>query len=226
MNLQSILSQFTNSATPDSGNSQAFGDKLGQLGNLIPGGLAGGAMAGGVMALLVSNKSARKFAGTAATYGGAALLGGLAYKAYKNWQHGNQDRTPISEDSFTSAEILSPDYQLTLIKAMIAAARADGHIDATEQQQIFDAIDNMELSTDEKALMFDLLRQPITVGELAQGAQNIEQKSELYLVSCLIAGSDQPAEIAHLAQLARALDLPPGLAQQLHMQAHQTMAAA
>ena len=40
--------------------------------------------AGGIVALLMSNKSARKYAGKVATYCGAAVLGGLAYKAFKD----------------------------------------------------------------------------------------------------------------------------------------------
>lgn len=225
MNMQTILNQYSGNKAAQPTTGQGIGDKLGQLGNRMPGGLAGGAVAGGVMALILSNKSARKFAGTAATFGGAALLGGLAYKAYQNWQQGKQDATPVHEDSFSSAEILSPDYQLTLIKAMIAAARADGHIDANEQQHIFEAVDKMALTTAEKALVLDLLHQPIKIDELVQGATTLEQKSELYLVSCLIADPDQHVEKVYLAQLAGRLDLPPELAQQLQDQARQTMAA-
>lgn len=202
------------------------GDRLGQMGNFIPGGLAGGAVAGGIMAMLLSNKSARKFAGTAATYGGAALIGGLAYKAYKNWQQSQQSTTPISENSFASGEILSTEFQLTLIKAMIAAAQADGYMSATERQNILIAIDEMETSSITKTLMIELLRRPITLGELEQGATTLEQKSEIYLVSCMIAGNDQPSAMAYLAKLARVLDLPNNLALQLQLQAQQTMAAA
>ena len=226
MNLQTIMNQFTESTNLKNSNNPGFNDKLGQLGNMLPRGLAGGAMAGGIMTLLLGNKSARKFAGTAATYGGAALLGGLAYKAYKNWQHGKQDQSPLNENSFSSAEIMSPDYQLTLIKAMIAAAKADGHIDATEQHRIFDTINKMELSTELKALMFDLLSKPITVSEIAMGAVNLEQKTEIYLVSCMVIDPDHPAEKAHLAELVEVLNLPDGLVEQLHMQAQQTMVAA
>jgi len=226
MNFQSIMNQLSGSANTNDTNNSGVGDMLRKLGNMLPGGLAGGAMAGGVMALLLGNKSARKFTGTAATYGGAALVGGLAYKAYKNWQHGKQDESPIEENSFTSAEIMSPDYQLMLIKAMIAAAKADGHIDAIEQQRIFDAIEKMDLPTELKALIFDLLSKPIAVSEIAQGAINIEQKTELYLVSCMVIDSDHPTERTHLAELAEALNLPNSLVEQLHMQAQQTLAAA
>jgi uncharacterized membrane protein YebE (DUF533 family) len=226
MNLQSILNQFSGTTISNNLNSQSISDKLAQAGNFIPGGLAGGAMAGGVMALLIGNKSARKFAGTAATVGGAALLGGLAYKAYKNWQESKDHQTTINENSFTSTETLSTDFQLTLLKAMIAAAQADGHIDADEQQRIFNSMEQMELSTEMKALMFDLLRQPITINELAHAAISMEQKTELYLVSCLIVDPDQAKEKAYLAELAHALALPPGLTRQLHMQAQQIITEA
>ena len=121
---------------------------------------------------------------------------------------------------------MSQDYQLTLIKAMIAAARADGHIDATEQQRIFDTINKMELSTELKALLFDLLSEPIKVSEIAMGAVNLEQKTEIYLVSCMIIDPDHPAERAHLVELAEVLNLPEGLVEQLHTQAQRTLAAA
>ena len=85
MNFKNILHQINDTSNSNNVNNPSIGDNLGQLGNMLPRGLAGGAMTGGVMALLLGNKSARKFAGTAATFGGAALLGGLAYKAYKNW---------------------------------------------------------------------------------------------------------------------------------------------
>ncbi|MGD9385625.1 MAG: tellurite resistance TerB family protein [Thioalkalispiraceae bacterium] len=226
MNLHTLLNQFTGTTNPDNLNGQSIRDKLGQTANLIPGGLASGAMAGGIMALLIGNKSARKFAGTAATYGGAALLGGLAYKAYKNWQQSNHHQTTINENSFTSDETISTDFQLTLLKGMIAAAQADGHIDATEQQRILHSIEKMELSTGMKTLLFDLLRQPITVNELAHSVTSMEQKTELYLVSCLIVDPNQPKEKAYLAELAHVLALPAGLTQQLQMQAQQTMAVA
>ena len=228
MNLQNLLSQFIGSDTGalPAQRAQGVTSTWSKVTGSIPGGLAGGAAAGGIMALLMSNKSARKFAGTAATMGGAALLGGLAYKAFKNWQQANQAQPGLSESDFTSAEVLSGDFQLTLIKAMIAAAKADGHIDNAEQQRIHGAIDQMDLPAEMRGLIFDLLGRSITIEELTGGAQTVEQKSELYLATCLVIDPDHPAEQAHLQQLAAALQLPPGLTQQLQMQARQTMAAA
>ena len=237
MNIQNLFNQIIGAGdnASSAGNAaQGIGDTLSRLGDKLPGGLAGGAAAGGIMALLMSSKSARKFAGKAAGYGGAAVLGGLAYKAYSNWQHNKgvhstawsgAGETRLEQgESFTPVDAQGPGFQLQLIKSMIAAAKADGHIDASEQQHIFNAVEEMDLPAEVKGMIFDLLQQPITVEELAAGMESIEQKSEIYLVACLVIDPDQPSEQAHLEQLEAALKLPEGLAQQLQWQAQRATA--
>lgn len=253
MNMQDLLSQFAGSSqssqataqgAPAGGNpfgsngtgSNGIGGSLGSLASNIPGGLAGGAAAGGVMALLMGSKSARKVAKKTAAYGGAAVLGGLAYSAFKNWKTNNaqaQGNTPVAnfdsqqisyqqqQASSTSNEGFSGEFQLTLIKAMIAAAKADGHIDAEEQQRIFSAVEQMNMSHEMKGLVFDLLRQPIFIEELAHNAITIEQKSEVYLASCLAINPDHPSEELHLGKLAAALQLPAGLPEEIKRHALQ-----
>ncbi|MGB5454554.1 MAG: tellurite resistance TerB family protein [Gammaproteobacteria bacterium] len=235
MSIQNLLNQFigsSNAATSQGDNTTGMGDTLNKLTSNIPGGLVGGAAAGGIMALLMGNKSARKFAGKAATYGGAAMLGGLALKAYQNWQKnsiedsssaGTQNSSDTMKNTSAFSETLEPAFELTVIKAMIAAAKADGHIDDIEQRRIFKAVDQMDLSNATKGMVFDLLRQTISVEELAAGVVSMEQKSEIYLASCLTIDPDQPAEQAHLDQLATALELPQGLAHELQWQAQKAI---
>ncbi|MGY5452163.1 tellurite resistance TerB family protein [Agarivorans sp. MS3-6] len=238
MTIKNLLNQFVGGQPSGSPQNQQNGSERGVLGSItnnIPGGLVGGAAAGGLMALLVSNKSARKVAGKAATYGGAAVLGGLAYSAFSNWKkqskpsdqgHSSTSLSQVNEASFSSPATLSDDFQLTLVKAMIAAAKADGHIDEIEQQRIFDAVEQMALSNETKNTLFELMRNPVSVGELAASAASIEQKSELYLISCFAIDLDQATEQAHLDSLAYALRLPFDLAEQLQQQAQQALSQA
>jgi uncharacterized membrane protein YebE (DUF533 family) len=244
MSLNNLLNQFlgstSSSPTDNQGQSQGISQALSSLASNIPGGLAGGAAAGGIMALLMSNKSARKVAGTAAKYGGAAMLGGLAFKAYQNWQSNDPaaaqkaagSQVPASsEDTFHQQAITSStesenDFELTVIRAMIAAARADGHIDAQEQQRIFQAVDKMGLTSQEKGLVFDYLQKDISIRELAKGISSMELKAEIYLASCLVINPDHPAEREHLDKLGAALALPRELLQQLELQAQQAVAEA
>ena len=243
MNLNNLLNQFMGSNASPSGQAQnpantgGIGQTLSSVANQIPGGLAGGAAAGGVVALLMGSKSARKFAGKAATYGGAAVLGGLAFKAYQNWQGSNADaaaaptQQPVDPASFhqqalTQQADQSVNPELLLVKAMVAAAKADGHIDADEQKRIFEAVEKTSLSPAEKGLIFEFLQNDIPVFEITTGVSGIELKAEIYLASCLVITPDHPAERAHLDNLAMALQLPEGLAQQLEQQAQEALAEA
>jgi uncharacterized membrane protein YebE (DUF533 family) len=241
MKLQNLLNQVIGAGDAASAaaiKAQGVADTLRKLSDKLPGGLAGGgATAGGRMALMMSNKSTRKVAAEAAGYGGAALLGGLAYKAYSNWQHnkgkqstfwtGTESSMLETSEASTPGDAQASDFQLQLIKAMIAAAKADGHIDAIDEQRIFSAVEEMDVSWEVKGITFDdLLQQPITFAELAASAESIEQRSEIYLTSCLVIDPDRPSERAYLDQLASVLELPEGLEQMLQWQAQRAMTQA
>lgn len=236
MDVQQLLNQFIGADKAQKVQSGLQQSGLLQPGKSkgIPGGFTGVAAAGGLAALVMGNKKARKMTKKAAKVGGAALLGGLAFQAYRSWQQNNQAQAaqpysqhpaqpqPIAtEQSFCQSVEQDGGFQLTLIKAMIAAAKADGHIDNVEQDRILDAVDKMQLDAAEKGRVLDLLRQPISVFELAQAATSFEQKSELYLISCFAIDVDNPMERQHLQQLEQALALPAGLAPQLEHQANQ-----
>lgn len=195
------------------------------------GGFAKGAVAGGVLGLLVGNKKVRKMGGGMLAYGGAAAAGAMAFKAYQNWQQGKQVATaPVANErdmQHVDARFLPPqapqaatgnNFSLTLIMAMIAAAKADGHIDAKEQTHIFEQVEEMSLDAESKGFVFDALRQPADMAQLASGVQGIEQAAEVYLVSRSVLDVDHPAERAYLQALAHRLDLPADLVAHLDHQ--------
>ena len=225
-NIQDLLGQFLggNNTSAQSGQNNAA---PAQQGSSLPGGLMGGAAAGGVVALLLGSKKARKFAGKAAGYGGAAVVGGLAYKALQNWRQAPAQQQPQpqpAQPDWSQAPAAAPvqqGFEMRVITAMIAAAKADGHIDNEEQTRIFDAIEQMQLGPQLKATVLDLLRQPLSVADVASGVEGLEQKAELYTASCLAIDEDDPRERAYLDQLSIALNLPAGLANQIRMQAQQ-----
>src|SRR5690606_2248599 len=134
------------------------------------GGLAGGALAGGLAGLLLGTKSGRKIGKKALTYGGMALVAGLAYKAYRDWQDNKSAQpqpgnTPARHDTPVlpppSDSPFAPErtpggrqrFALTLLTAMIAAAKADGHIDQTERARIFDKMEEAGLGAEERAFI-------------------------------------------------------------------------
>jgi len=190
-------------------------------------------LAGGLAALLLGNKKARKMAGSALGYGGAAVVGGLAYKAWSDWQARKTGGTPTSPGGTpvspgvgptgpapaNEAAFLPPpdnaaaaqDLNLALMRAMIAAAKADGHIDATEQSRIFQKLDEFQLDNEAKAFVIDELRKPLDIDSVVQAATTPEIAADIYAASCLAIDPDDPAEQAYLTMLSSRLQLDPEL---------------
>ncbi|MBL8905431.1 MAG: tellurite resistance TerB family protein [Rhizobiales bacterium] len=213
---QKLLDQFL-------GGSASEGGKGGVSPDLIKG-LAGGAVAGGLASILMGSKGGKKLAKGALKIGGAAVLGGLAYKAYQTWQANKgapttvpmgdlKDITPKAEGTpFLPAPRAERDeLSLSLLRAMIAAAKSDGHIDAEEQGRIFAKIDELALDTEAKAFVIDELRKPLDIDAVVRGATSPEAAVEIYAASALAIDPDDPAEQAYLAMLASRLKLDPGL---------------
>lgn len=223
-----LFEQFLGSGQNTSQGQAGMGG-MGQ-GGAGKGSFVKGAAAGGILGLLVGNKKMRKMAGGMIGYGGAAAAGALAYKAYQNWQQGKQVATaPVAspadmnnvDPKFLPNADHSPasqNFSLTLITAMIAAAKADGHIDAQEQSAIFEQVEKMALDAESKGFVFDALRKPVDLDALVAATQGIEQASEVYLVSRAAIDVDHPAERAYLEVLAHRLQLPAELVAHLDHQ--------
>jgi uncharacterized membrane protein YebE (DUF533 family) len=204
----------------------------------FPGGLAGGAAAGGLVALMLGTKKGRKIGGKVLTYGGMAALGGLAYKAYSDYQANRQAAPqapmtapppPPADARFLPEDVVDVqgrDLRLSLICAMISAAKADGHIDADEQARIGEQIEAADLAADEKGFLFDQMRadsDPLTIAGLARDEA---QSAELYLASALAIDTDTPDEVRYMQRLGDALRLPDALRDHLQAQADAAKAGA
>ena len=252
MDLNQLFDQFvgggTRTAAPqgkqahDHGGASGVTGMLANLNAKAPGGFAGGMAAGGVLGVLMGNKKMRKKAskmeGVVVGYGGSAVLGALALKAYQNWQAGKNSADAAQSQSEPLAAFPAPEkfdpalqqdadgqpMQLTLVKSMIAAANADGHIDPTEQAAIFETVDKVELDAESKALIFDVLRNPPSVSQIAGYASGLEQASEIYLASRLAIDPDQPSERQYLRNLASAMSLPDGLVREIEAEFEPTPA--
>jgi uncharacterized membrane protein YebE (DUF533 family) len=195
-------------------------------------GLAGGALAGGLAGLLVGTKTGRKIGKSALTYGGTALLGGLAYKAWQDWQQGKQavgpadNLTEIPEAPADSAFIPQANdeaiFNRALLLAMINAAKADGHIDDLEQQRIMQHLEQTGISAADRDFVSQQLAGPLDMEAVVAAATCTETAAELYAASLIAIDPTGAAEQGYLGMLAARLNLPADLAS--HLQAN--MAAA
>lgn len=67
--------------------------------------------------------------------GGAAALGGLAYKLYQDWQAQQSSPAQPTQPLDTLQGNALDARAALLVRAMVAAARADGHIDSAEREK-------------------------------------------------------------------------------------------
>ncbi len=226
---KSLLNQFLGSGGTSGAKPGGFGDLAGAARQVLDraggaGGFVGGTAAGGLLGTLLSGKKGKKGGalGGVLSHGGAALLGAMAHRAYQDWQRGTPAATATPRDPAAVLPAPVADgqaFELALVRAMIGAAKADGHVDAAEQQRIFEQVERLGLDAEAKAFVFDALAAPASVAAIAAAARTPEQAAELYLASRLAIDPDQPAERAYLEALAHRLALPPGLAVRLDQQA-------
>lgn len=200
----------------------------------------GGGFAAGLATSMLMGGSGRKFLGKAAKYGAIAAVGGLAYHAWQNHQRNAAAPAPAAA---SGAAILVPtpaaaDYEAApagtaflpapddaaaqealgqaLVRAMIAAAKADGKIDPAEKTRIFERLSAMELDSNAKAFVFDELNAPLDLNAVVACAATLEMAAEIYAASLVAIECETPAEAAYLKLLAARLGLESSLVAEIH----------
>lgn len=188
-------------------------------------GLAGG-LVSGARAGAVAGGRGRKVARSALRVGGMALVAGLAWKAYQDYQRQKAGGTAPAAAAWTPpapeqlpetvrAAAADPGHGMAVLGAMIAAAKADGHVDAAEQQAIFGRLGETSLSSEDNAFLLDELSRPLDVDAIVRPATSPEIAAEVYAASRLVIAEASPAERAYLSLLSAQLGLEPELVARL-----------
>lgn len=195
-------------------------------------GFAGG-LAGGLASSVLTGKVGRKSGKKVLKYGGIAAIGTMAYSAYKNYQRDSAGTEPWgSQPPMAMKSELPPPESgflpragdhagqsalgLTLVRAMIAAGRADGRLDSDESQAIFGRIQDLDLPPEDKSLLVSEMEHPVDMDDLVKSANTQEVATEIYTASLLAIELDDNAESAYLAMLAARLRLPAELVSEIH----------
>ena len=185
--------------------------------------LGKGAIAGGLLGVLMTN-GGRRMLGTGAKIGGAALIGGLAYKAYEDWKAGKTAAATDEPLALPGPDAgFQPDDDLStrILQAMIAAAKADGHVTVEERSRIDGQLATLGLGDEATAMIAAELDTPLDVGRVAALATSEEEATQIYAASLLVVDPDGAAERGYLAMLAARLKLDAGLVNHLHAKAAQ-----
>lgn len=120
--------------------------------------------------------------------------------------------SPPADSGFSAqSPAQDADFALVLVRAMIAAARADGQIDDSERAVILDKIRLSGLGSEAESFIAEELRRPLDLEALVSSAVSEEQKVELYTASRLTINPETRAERGYLDMLAGRLGLPDQL---------------
>jgi len=216
---KSLLDDLLGSKIP--GTNSTVKEKAGQAAQMARDNpLAAGALA----AILLGTGPGRRVTGTALKVGGLAAVAGLAYKAYQNYTNGGR---PGEAQPGSEPELLPPpadtafdparapqgeaEFALVIVRAMISAARADGHIDDAERGRIADKLHLSGIGEEAEAFLLEELEKPVDLDALVGAAQTDAQKVELYTASRLAIEPETRAERGYLDLLAGRLKLPDAL---------------
>lgn len=192
-------------------------------------GLAGGVAGGALGGMLVPGRGSKQL-GAALKVGGLAAIGGLAWHAWQQYQQGRRPLDGAAPELSHSpeasvADTAMPDTNpVLLMRSMIAAAMADGHINAGETKRIFGQIDKLELTDKEKTVVLDELRRPASMQELVIQVHDLHTATEVYASSLLAIDASCEKGRIWLEELARQLELPAVLVDSLHSSVAQTAA--
>ncbi|KIF58128.1 tellurite resistance TerB family protein, partial [Pseudomonas fluorescens] len=187
----------------------------GGLGGLLGGLLGGGGALGG--------GTQRRSGGT--NYAALASLGMMAFQAYQAWQRSQASAAP--QQTPQTADLLSgpqvEEHSHAVLRALIAAAKADGRIDESEKHLISSEIGKHTDDLNLQQWLDDEVAKPLDPTEVAQAAQNDPaMAAEMYLASVMLVDDQQDAERNYLDELAAALQIDPELQVHLEQQAKGT----
>ena len=232
--LEQLLRAGQGSMAQQGGGGASAQGGLGDLGGLLGGLLGGGAGAGaggggaglgGLLGGLLGGGSpmggaplSRSAGGT--NYAALASLGMMAFQAYQAWQRSQASapqEAPRTVDLLAGPE--AEEHSHAILRALIAAAKADGRIDDAEKQMISTEIGRHTDDPQLQQWLDDEVAKPLDANDVAQSATDPAMASEMYLASVMLVDDQQDAERNYLDELAAALQIDPQLQVHLEQQA-------
>ena len=189
-------------------------------------------LGGGLLGGLLMTKRGRRYGKKALKLGGLVAIGALAYNAYQRYKDSNQEEVDDRREPAlalapppTQSGFLPEDEQarnelaLTLVRAMIAGAKADGVLEPREMELILRRVSEGDFTAEEKAHLMDELHQTPDLDALVEAAGTPQVASEVYIAALMTIDPEEPEKDAWLVNLADRLGLEPGLVQSIHAEA-------
>ena len=221
-----ILGQLIGGLTGGGAQSRGAGGGLTDILGGLTGGGAQSRGAGGLADILSSLTGGAGVQGGTTSGSSSGLLGGLVMVALQmlGQRGAAAGQSPLSglagmlapgQASLEAVDTASAQKQaLAFVKAMINAAKADGQIDAEEQQKVVSKLS--DLGPQEAAFIQEELTKPLNFDFFADITQDMVQ--QVYAVSLMAINLDTTAESSYMQQLAQGLGLDPQTINGIHAQ--------
>jgi uncharacterized membrane protein YebE (DUF533 family) len=155
---------------------------------------------------------------------GLMVLGGVAIAAYEHFvtdKRGAGGPPPPPPSAMPPpppppAGARSEGQVLTLIAAMVAAAKADGCVDEDEKGRLLARLEEVGAGAEERAFLAAELARPLDLDGLVARVEGPVQAAEVYAASAAVIDADTAAEQGYLALLAARLGLSAELVGDIH----------
>ncbi len=206
------------------GQSESSGGGLGGLGQIAGQIFGSGRMASGGLGALAGILLGGKGNAAQGALGGGlmGLLGSLAISAVKNINRPPQPseahlmplglRDPENE---TEEQELQQNAQL-ILRAMINAAKADGHIGPSEIERITGKLEEIGADDEGRSFILQEMGKPIDLDAITRKVTSEELGAQVYAASLLSIEVDTPAEKEYMQTLAAELQLNSDTVRRLH----------
>jgi len=235
-----VLGQMLGSVTGGStGGSGGAGGLLGSLGNIASsmfgnkqsnaqGSSSGmGTSGAGVLGALAGSLFGGGGSSVKGALGGGALamLGSLALQAYKNYNTQGSSAQPDAASQLMAGlrqpendqeEQEVQDVAMLTLKAMINAAKADGHVDEQEIQRIAGKLQEGGVTSEEQQFVMEEMKKSLDTDSIVNAVPNPQVGAQIYAASLLAIEVDTDAERSYLEQLANRLGLDSNVVNYLH----------
>ena len=213
MNAVKLLGSLLGNGSLSSGlGGQLLGGLLGGGGGGGLGGMLGGLLGGGGQQQQAGGMSGL-LGGLLGGGGGQEAAGGGGIGGMLSGMLGGGDEPAAAPPEQQAA---ANDQATVMIRAMVNAAKSDGRVDESEQQNILS-----KLGSDISEAEIDFLKKefaaPLDVAGFASSVpQGLEQ--QVYFLSLTSIELDTQNEAQYLGQLAQAMKLDPAVCNQIHDQ--------
>ena len=215
----SMLGGGTSAPAPGTGGGGfSSGDILGSLGKLVLGGSK-------------STGPGSAGAGTNAMFGALAAQALVLAKRMMAGEQsaGGSQSIDIDDATAVIAGLRRPanareeqqvrDVATLTVKAMINAAKADGHIDKQETERLVGKLREDGITDEEQRFVMEEMRKPMDTDTIVKAVPNEQIAAQIYTASLMAINVDTDAEKRYMQQLASKL----GLNQQVTAYLHQAV---